>query len=33
MPKGSLIIEEIYLTMKNMKSDKSPGFDGFTSEF
>ena len=27
---SSLTIEEISLTLKNMKNDRSPGFSGFT---
>ena len=30
---GELTIEEIGLALKNMQNEKSPGLDGFTSEF
>ena len=30
---GELTIKEIGVALKNMKNDKSPGLDGFTSEF
>ena len=30
---GLLSIEEVSITLKNMKHDKSPGSDGFTAEF
>ena len=30
---GELTLEEIGIALKNMKNEKSPGLDGFTSEF
>ena len=30
---GTIKYEEAYAALKNMKNDKSPGTDGFTSEF